>query len=164
MHPHPPAPQEGKKPDYSQIDMFIQQYYPDGKNCLIPVLHTAQNLYGHLPLPLLEHISGKLNIPLSEITGVVSFYSFFSMKPRGRHLIRVCLGTACYIRGGKKLVDHMLSSLKIDIGETTEDQRFTLEIARCIGACGLAPAVMIDNKVYKQMSPTKMDALLKQFR
>ncbi len=164
MHPQPTAPQEGKKPDYSQIDMFIQQYYPDGKNCLIPVLHTAQNLYGHLPLPLLEHISGKLNIPLSEITGVVSFYSFFSMKPRGRHLIRVCLGTACYIRGGKKLVDHMLSSLKIDIGETTEDQRFTLEIARCIGACGLAPAVMIDNKVYKQMSPTKMDALLKQFR
>ncbi len=164
MHPQPTAPQEGKKPDYSQIDMFIQQYYPDGKNCLIPVLHTAQNLYGHLPLPLLEHISGKLNIPLSEITGVVSFYSFFSMKPRGRHLIRVCLGTACYIRGGKKLVDHMLSSLKIDIGETTEDQRFTLEIARCIGACGLAPAVMIDNKVYKQMSPAKMDALLKQFR
>lgn len=164
MHPQPTAPQEGKKPDYSQIDMFIQQYYPDGKNCLIPVLHTAQNLYGHLPIPLLEHISGKLNIPLSEITGVVSFYSFFSMKPRGRHLIRVCLGTACYIRGGKKLVDHMLSSLKIDIGETTEDQRFTLEIARCIGACGLAPAVMIDNKVYKQMSPTKMDALLKQFR
>ena len=163
MHPQPNGPQEGKKPDYSQIDMFIQQYYPDGKNCLIPVLHTAQNLYGHLPLPLLEHISGKLNIPLSEITGVVSFYSFFSMKPRGRHLIRVCLGTACYIRGGKKLVDHMLSSLKIDIGETTEDQRFTLEIARCIGACGLAPAMLIDDEVFKQVNVNKLESILTKF-
>lgn len=164
MHSQPISTVEEKRPDYSQIDRFIQQYYPDGRNCLIPVLHTAQNIYGHLPLPLLRHISDKLNIPLAETTGVVSFYSFFSMKPRGRHLIRVCLGTACYIRGGKKLVDHLLGKLHIDIGETTEDQRFTLEIARCIGACGLAPAVMIDNKVFKQMSSTKVDALLKQFQ
>lgn len=163
MHSQLTDAAETKKLDYSQIDRFIEQYYPDGKNCLIPVLHTAQNLYGHLPLPLLEHISDKLHIPLAETTGVVSFYSFFSMKPRGRHLIRVCLGTACYIRGGKKLVDHLLSALSIDIGETTADERFTLEIARCIGACGLAPAVMIDNKVYKQMSPNKIDTLLKQF-
>ena len=97
---------------------------------------------------------------MSEVTGVVSFYSFFSTKPRGRHTIRVCLGTACYVRGGKKIIEGLKDALDIDIGDTTADGKFTFEVARCIGACGLAPAMMIDGKVYKQVTPQKLDAIL----
>lgn len=152
-----------KAGDFHEIGDLIDRYYADKPGCLIQVLHVAQGIYGYLPLELQRFIAGKLHMPLSKVSGVVSFYSFFSVTPRGRHTIRVCLGTACYVRGGKKLVDHLLKSLKIDIGETTKDGRFTFEIARCIGACGLAPALMIDDVVYKQMSPNKLDSLLATF-
>ena len=94
---------------------------------------------------------------------MVSFYSFFSTKPRGRHTIRVCLGTACYVRGGKKIVDHLEKTLNINMGDTSADGKFTFEVARCIGACGLAPAMMIDNVVYKQVTPAKIDAILSKY-
>ena len=105
-------------------------------------------------------VAEKLDVPLSKVSGVVSFYSFFSTKPRGKYTIRVCLGTACYVRGGKKLVDHLIKKLGIEIGDTTPDRLYTFEIARCIGACGLAPALMINDDVYKQMTPVKVDKLL----
>jgi NADH:ubiquinone oxidoreductase subunit E len=108
-------------------------------------------------------IANALDKPLSEVSGVVSFYSFFSDKPRGQHTIRVCLGTACYVRGGKKIVEYLKTKLAVDIGGTTDDGKFTFEIARCIGACGLAPAIMIDNKVYKQVSENKIDSILSKY-
>jgi NADH:ubiquinone oxidoreductase subunit E len=114
-------------------------------------------------LELQQFIAKSLDIPLSEVSGVVSFYSFFSTKPRGQHTIRVCLGTACYVRGGKKIVDHLGKALGIEIGDTTADGKFTFEIARCIGACGLAPAMMIDGVVYKQVTPAKIDAILSKY-
>jgi NADH:ubiquinone oxidoreductase subunit E len=114
-------------------------------------------------MELLEIIASSLNKPLSEVTGVLSFYSFFSTKPRGRHTIRVCLGTACYVRGGKKIIEALRKSLGLEVGETTEDGKFTFEVARCIGACGLAPAMMIDGKVYKQVTPQKLAAILSTY-
>ncbi|NLA73775.1 MAG: NAD(P)H-dependent oxidoreductase subunit E [Clostridiales bacterium] len=146
--------------DYSEIGSFIDRYYPGRKDGLIQILHMAQELYGCLPMDLQQFIAKKLDMPVSEIAGVVTFYSFFSMTPRGKHTIRVCLGTACYVRGGKKLVDYLLKKLEIDVGGTTEDGLFTFEIARCIGACGLAPAIMIDDDVYKQVTPAKLDSIL----
>jgi NADH:ubiquinone oxidoreductase subunit E len=149
--------------NFSELNDLIDLYWAGRKDCLIQILHTAQNIYGYLPVELQEFIAEKMDMPLSEVAGVISFYSFFSVKKRGLHTIRTCLGTACYVRGGKKVVDHLIKKLEIQIGETTADGKFTLEIARCIGACGLAPAIMIDNEVYKQMTPSKIDALLKTF-
>jgi len=152
--------EEQKK--YDEIRNIID-LYRSKEGCLIQVLHAAQKIYGYLPLELQRFIADALNIPFSEVSGVVSFYSFFSVKPRGEHTIRVCLGTACYVRGGKKLVEHIQKTLDVELGGTTSDGKFTFEVARCIGACGLAPAIMIDDVVYKQMTPTKLDSLLAKF-
>jgi NADH:ubiquinone oxidoreductase subunit E len=130
---------------------------------LIQILHQLQNVYGFLPIEVLIEVSKKMEIPLSEITGVVSFYSFFSTQPQGRHTIRVCLGTACYVRGGKKIIEKLQEILQVELGGTTDDQRFTFEIARCIGACGLAPAVMIDNEVYRQVNSNKLKSILAKY-
>lgn len=137
--------------------------YRNKEGSLIQILHLAQEIYGYLPLEIQKHIAHSLDKPLSEVSGVISFYSFFSTKPRGKHTIRVCLGTACYVRGGKKLVERLQDLLDIQIGETTQDGRFTFEIARCIGACGLAPAMMIDNKVYKQVNVNKLESILSKY-
>lgn len=147
---------------YGEI-LNIIDLYKNKEGSLIQILHAAQKIYGYLPLELQQLIADSLDIPLSEVSGVVSFYSFFSVKPRGQHTIRVCLGTACYVRGGKKLVEHIIKTLNVDLGETTADGKFTFEVARCIGACGLAPAIMIDDVVYKQMTPSKLSALLEKF-
>lgn len=144
---------------FSEIANLLD-LYRDTEGSLIQLLHAAQEMYGYLPMELQETIAEATGIPLSEVTGVVSFYSFFSTKPRGRHTIRVCLGTACYVRGGKKIIEGLKDALNIDIGETTSDGKFTFEVARCIGACGLAPAMMIDGKVYKQVTPQKLDGIL----
>lgn len=143
--------------------MNIMDLYKGKDGSLIQILHAAQKIYGYLPPDLQQFIADKLGIPLSEVSGVVSFYSFFSTQPRGQHTIRVCMGTACYVRGGKKLVEHLLKTLNVDLGGTTADGKFTFEVARCIGACGLAPAIMIDDVVYKQMTPTKLNALLAKY-
>lgn len=130
---------------------------------LIQVLHMAQGLYGHLPLSVQETVAEAMDIPLSEVSGVVSFYSFFTPRPRGKHTIRVCLGTACYVRGGKKIIESLGRTLGVKVGETTGDGLFTLEVARCIGACGLAPAMAIDDVIYKQVVPDKLAQILERY-
>ncbi|MHB1453790.1 MAG: NADH-quinone oxidoreductase subunit NuoE family protein [Saccharofermentanales bacterium] len=144
---------------YEEIANIID-LYKDKEGSLIQILHLAQKIYGYLPLDLQRFIAESLDKPLSEVSGVVTFYSFFSTAPRGRHTIRVCLGTACYVRGGKKLIESLQETLKVDVGHTTEDGMFTLEVARCIGACGLAPAMMIDDVVYKQVNVNKLKSIL----
>jgi len=153
----------GEDRQYEQIANIID-LYKDKPGSLIQVLHLTQELYGFLPLEVQKQIADGMGIPLSEVSGVVSFYSFFSTTPKGEHTIRVCLGTACYVRGGKKLAEALTGILGVDIGGTTEDRLFTLEIARCIGACGLAPAMMIDDKVYKQVSPAKLSSILAAYK
>ena len=130
---------------------------------LIQILHFAQGIYGFLPVSLMRFIADKLDKPLSEVSGVVSFYSFFSTKPKGKNIIRICLGTACYVRGGKRILDRIQEILGISAGDTTEDRLFSLEVMRCIGACGLAPAIMINDTVYKQVNPDKIQDILSKY-
>lgn len=151
-----------QKQKFDEIANIID-LYKDKEGSLIQILHLAQEIYGYLPLELQKMIAGSLNIPLSEVSGVISFYSFFSSVPRGQHTIRVCLGTACYVRGGKKLVERLQDLLKIRVGQTTEDGKFTFEVARCIGACGLAPAMMIDDEVYKQVNINKLESIISKY-
>jgi len=145
------------------IDDIIAQY-KGTKGALIPVLQSAQNLLGYLPKEILVHISESLHIPYSEVAGVVTFYSFFSTVPKGRHMVRVCLGTACYVRGGKEVLEAISRDLKLKVGETTADRQFSLEIGRCFGACGLAPVVMIDEDVHQRVKPSKIREMLEPYR
>lgn len=154
--------EQGEKQKYDEIARIIE-LYGGREGSLIQILHLAQEIYGYLPLDLQKFIANSLGKPLSEVSGVVTFYSFFSTQPRGEHTIRVCLGTACYVRGGKKIVDRLMDMLNVGIGETTSDGKFTFEIARCIGACGLAPAMMIDGKVYKQVNVNKLESILSKY-
>lgn len=148
---------------YDEIAKVIETY-KDKEGSLIMVLHAAQEIFGYLPMQLQEFIAGGMDIPVSEVSGVVSFYSFFSTKKRGKHTIRICQGTACYVRGGKKLVDAIKKGLNVEVGDTTEDGQFTFEIVRCIGACGLAPAMMVDDDVYKQVRVRKLSSILEQYQ
>lgn len=146
----------------ARLDQVVGEYR-DKPGALIPVLQIAQGLFGgYLPRPALQHIADGLGTSLSEVTGVVTFYSYFSMVPRGRHVVRVCLGTACYVRGGKAVLDALRQRLGIEVGGTTKDRRFSLQVARCFGACGLAPAVMIDDTVFHRVKPTRVQQMLDQ--
>jgi len=131
---------------------------------VIPVLQTAQNLFGYLSKPVLKKISKKLNMPYSEVAGIVSFYSFFSTVPRGKYLIRVCLGTACYVRGGKSILEAMKKHLGIDVGQTTKDRFFSLDIGRCFGACGMAPVIMVNDTIHQRVKAVKVDEILNHYR
>jgi len=145
------------------IDDIIKSYTNE-KGALIPVLQSVQNLLGYLPEEALKHISLKLNIPFSEVSGVVTFYSYFSTVPKGKYIVRVCLGTACYVRGGKEVLSAFRDYLGINVGETTENNLYSLEIGRCFGACGLAPVVMINDDVHQRVRPSKIKELLKSYQ
>jgi len=131
---------------------------------LIQVLHKAQDLFGYLPTEVQERVASGLGVPVSEVYGVVSFYSYFTTVPRGRHTIRVCLGTACYVRGGRKVMDQIQSDLGVEVGSTTEDRNFSLEVVRCIGACGLAPVFTVGSDIYRRVRPSKIGELLDAYR
>jgi NADH:ubiquinone oxidoreductase subunit E len=147
----------------ARLDEVLSEYR--GKpGALIPVLQIAQGIYGHLPEKALKRIALALGKSYSEVAGVVGFYSFFSTTPRGRHLVRVCMGTACYVRGGKQVLETLKQELAIDVGGTTPDGLFSLEVARCFGACGLAPTIMIDEEVHQRVKPLKLRAILDGYR
>jgi NADH:ubiquinone oxidoreductase subunit E len=131
---------------------------------LIPLLQHTQKMYGYLPEVAIKKISRALKIPFSEVAGIVGFYSFFSTVPKGRNVVRVCQGTACYVRGGNEVLNAMKNELKIGVGETTQDQEFSLEIGRCFGACGLAPVVMINNDILQRVKPSKIAESLKVYK
>ncbi|MCB8815136.1 NADH-quinone oxidoreductase subunit NuoE [Desulfosporosinus shakirovi] len=154
--------EETDQQKYDKIAEIIDQY-KNREGSLIQVLHVAQTVYGYLPMELLKFIAKRMDIPLSEVSGVSTFYPVFSMQPRGKHTIKVCMGTACYVRGGKKLVDRLENLLGIQVGETSEDRKYNLEVVRCLGACGLAPAMMIDETIYKQVKPDKLNSILAKY-
>ena len=129
----------------------ICKKYKNEPSPLMIVLSEVQKEYGYIPLEVQEIISEELNVPVSDIYGVVTFYSFFSLTPKGKYVIGVCLGTACYVKGGQNVIDKFADILKIKPGETTEDGLFTLDALRCIGACGIAPAISINGKVYPKV-------------
>jgi len=133
------------------------------KGSLIRVLHEAQLIYGYLPIEVQKVISEGLDIPLAEIYGVVTFYAQFSLKPKGKYNISVCLGTACYVKGAGLLVDEFKKHLGIDVGECTEDGKFSLEACRCIGACGLAPVLTINEDVHGRLVPDDVAGILAKY-
>ncbi len=153
---------ETEQEKLARIEEVIEEYR-DKEGSLIQILHMAQGIYGYLPLELQQFIAERLNKPISKVSGVVTFYSYFSTEPRGENTIRVCLGTACYVRGGKKIIERLREILGVEVGGTTEDGKFTLEVMRCIGACGLAPAITINDKVYKQVNPDKLRGIIEQY-
>ena len=129
---------------------------------LINILHKAQDTFGYLPREVQEIIARQLSIPVSKVYGVVTFYSFFTMTPKGEHLISVCMGTACYVRGAEKVLDEFKRVLGINVGETTSDGKYSLSSLRCVGACGLAPVVLIGEKVYGRIVPGDVEKILKE--
>ena len=131
---------------------------------LIPVLHEIQKIFGYLPEKALRLTSEELNIPMSEIYGVATFYSQFTLEPKGEHIIKVCLGTACYVKGAQEIIDRLSVILETEVGKTTKDGKFTLEAARCLGGCGLAPVMMIDDKVYGRLIPDDMVRIIEEYK
>lgn len=152
----------GRESDDAKREKIAQvvEEYRAKPGSLIQILHLAQGIYGYLPLDIQRFVAERLNISLSEVYGVTTFYSFFSSKPRGEYTIRVCLGTACYVRGGLEVCKRLSQTLGISVGETTADARFTLEVMRCIGACGLAPALLVNDRVVRQVNPDKLNRVL----
>jgi NADH:ubiquinone oxidoreductase subunit E len=147
----------------SRLDEILAGY-KNTEGAVIPVLQTAQNMFGYLSRPVLKKISQKLNKPFSEVSGIVSFYSFFCTVPRGKYLIRVCLGTACYVRGGKGILEALKRELGIDVGQTTKDRLFSLDIGRCFGACGMAPVIMVNDTVHQRCKAVKIDEILNNYK
>lgn len=147
----------------SKLDDIIVRH-KDRPGSLIPVLQEAQGLVGYLPPVVQRHIAKGLNLSVSEVHGVVSFYSFFTMKPRGKHNIRVCLGTACYVKRAEEIVGKLKEQLGIDLGEVTPDRSFSLESVRCLGACGLAPVVVVDEDTHGSVNPVKTAEIIDQYR
>jgi NADP-reducing hydrogenase subunit HndA len=148
-------------------DVKLQQIidkYKSTKGALIPVLHEAQEVYGYLPLEVQKKVSEGLNIPLSEIYGVVTFYTQFSLEPKGEYKVQVCMGTACYVKGAGAILDKFKEKLGIDVGGCTEDGKFSLEACRCIGACGLAPVIMINDDVYGRLTPDEIEGIIDNYK
>jgi len=134
------------------------------KGALIGILHKAQNIFGYLPRDVQLYIARKLGIPGAEVFGVVSFYSYFTTKPGGKHTISVCMGTACFVRGADKVIERLKEKLNVESNEITEDGLFNLKDVRCVGACGLAPVVMVDDKVFGRVKEEDLDDIINTYR
>ncbi|WP_099187248.1 NADH-quinone oxidoreductase subunit NuoE [Tepidibacter mesophilus] len=151
------------KDNFDELDDFINSI-EDKKGALIEVLHKAQHIFGYLPKDVQLFISKRLNIPSSKVFGVVSFYSYFTTKPRGQYVINICLGTVCFVKGADKIMEKFEQTLNIKCGETTPDGKFTLEGLRCVGACGLAPVVVINEKVYGKVTLDDVEKILFNYK
>ena len=142
----------------------IAQSHKETKGALIPVLHEIQKLFGYLPEKALKIASVELSLPMTEIYGVATFYSQFSLEPKGEHIIKVCLGTACYVKGAQDILERLSNVLDVEVGKTTKDGKFTLEAARCLGACGLAPVILVDEKVYGRLIPDDVMRIVEEYK
>ena len=151
-----------RKEQFEQLDGVIAQW-KGVEGGLLPIMQHAQEILGCVDEEVQHYISAATGIPVSTIYGVATFYSQFTLKPRGKYTMGICLGTACYVRGGKRIVERLRELLKVEVGDTTADGLFTLEVARCIGACGLAPAMSIDDTVYKRVNPDHLEHILAQY-
>jgi NADH:ubiquinone oxidoreductase subunit E len=148
--------------DLEKVREIIKSHEGE-RGSLISILQACQAAYGYLPRTTLEEVSKALKVPFSKIFGVVTFYSQFHLEPRGKHIIRVCLGTACHVRGGERILEKVSEVLAVEPGGTTRDLMFTLERVACLGACGLSPAMMIDDQTYGRLTPKKVEKILKEY-
>lgn len=142
----------------------ICRSYHNDKGEVISVLHKVQGQFGYLPEAVQEVVAHELNMPVAHVYGIVTFYSFFSMVPKGEHPISICMGTACYVRGAEKVLDEFKRQLKINVGETTSDGKFSLNCLRCVGACGLAPVAMVGEKVYGRLTPDQVKDIIAEYK
>ena len=149
---------------FDELDSLIASLPAADESALIYVLKEAQGIFGYLPKEVQLHIAGKLGVSPAKVYGVVSFYSYFSTNPVGEHKISVCLGTACFVKGSKDVLAELEKQLEIKAGETTKDLKFTIECLRCVGACGLAPVVVVDGKVYSRVTPEDVTSIINEYR
>lgn len=149
--------------DYMELDRIIEEEFSNDKENLIMILQAIQDRYNFLPQSALSYLSEKMGIPLSQIYGVGTFYKTFSLEPRGRNIISICLGTACHVRGGDKVNDRLQEVLGIGAGGTTEDMRFTLEQVRCIGCCSLGPVLKVNEDIYSRVSSDMVEEILGRY-
>ncbi len=154
---------EANAENLAKFESFIDKE-KSKKGSLMAILHEGQHLFGYLPIEVQQLISKKTRIPIAEIYGVVTFYSQFSLTPKGKHEIGVCLGTACYVRGAQAVLDEIKDDLGIDVGGTTPDVNFSLEATRCIGACGLAPVITISGDVYGKLKTSEIKDILNSYK
>jgi NADH-quinone oxidoreductase subunit E len=152
----------GEVMDVSKLDEVLGRYEGE-RGSLIPILQDVQDIFGYLPKEALSYVSERLNLPLSRIYGVLTFYSQFYLEPRGRNTIKLCLGTACHVRGAPRVLRKLEELLEIKEGETTRDLKFTLETVRCLGTCFLAPVMMINQNYYGKLTPQRVEKILKEF-
>lgn len=156
------------QPLYARLDAYIDGLDldpedPRRKESLIQVLHTAQSLFGYLPEEVQLHIANRFAMPHAEVSGVISFYNFFTTTPKGEHQVSVCMGTACYVLGAEKVLNEFERILDIKSGEVSDDGKFSIDSLRCVGACGLAPVVTINDKVYGKVTPEKVQDILEEY-
>lgn len=148
--------------NFEKLDQIIQKYR-DKKGALMPILHEGQKIFGCLPLEVQKRISQKLNVPLAEIYGVVTFYSQFTLEPKGEYTIGVCLGTACYVKGAQKIIDRIKKEINVEVGATSPNGKFSLEATRCIGACGLAPVLTVNEDVYGRLVEGDIRGIIEKY-
>jgi len=153
---------ELKQSDIDKIKAICKEFGNKPRE-LINVLHKIQGTFGYLPAEVQEVIAPEMNVSVAKVYGVVTFYSFFTMIPKGKHPISICMGTACYVRGAEKVLDEFKSKLEIEVGETTPDGKFSLNCLRCVGACGLAPVVTVGDKTYGRVSPDGVEEIIKEY-
>ena len=152
----------GTKEQEAKLDAVIAEHKGE-QGALMPILQKAQDIYGYLPIEVQEHIALSMDVPLSEVYGVASFYSQFILNPKGEYAIAVCLGTACYVKGAGLLMDKLESLIGIKNGEITADRKFSLDATRCIGACGLAPVLTVNEEVYGRLTPDMIKGILDKY-
>ncbi len=147
---------------FKNLEEFIDAL-PDKTSSLIAVLHKAQEIFAYLPEDVQKFVAQKLNQPISEVNGVVTFYSYFTEEPTGKHVINVCMGTACFVKGSAEILEEFERKLNIKVGQTTSDEKFTLQVLRCVGACGLAPVVTVDDRVYGHFNKQMVMKILDEY-
>jgi len=152
-----------QKAKFAELQKAIDEHKNE-KGALMPVLQAAQGIFGCVPMDVQEYIADALGTTLSEVYGVATFYSQFSLQPKGKYVIGVCLGTACYVRGSQKVLDKVLKELSVEVGGTTDDGMFTIQATRCLGACGLAPVMMINDEVYGRLTDAEIPAILEKYK
>lgn len=155
--------EEISRAEWKKIDQVIDKF-KNRQGILIPVLKEVQDICGYLPKKVQHRIAQGLQLPASQVYGVVSFYAFFTTIPRGKHVIRVCLGTACYVRGSKQILDNLQRELHVEVGGITQDRKFSLEAVRCLGACGLAPVMVVGSDTYGMITPGKAIEIVSSYR